>query len=65
MVLLRFLGVCVCCVMQVSSDIEIEKEEDEELRLPDEPVCFFFFSLPFLGRIVAQKMFPYSNVLLC
>lgn len=42
MVLLRFLGVCVCCVMQVSSDIEVEKEEDEELRLPDEPVCFFF-----------------------
>lgn len=39
-------------VMQVSSDIEIEKEEDEGLSLPDEQVCFCIF---FFDKIVAKN----------
>jgi len=34
---------CFVNLMQVSSDHEIEKEEDEEMHLTDKPVFFYFF----------------------
>jgi len=42
MILIIFFW-CFVNLMQVSSDHEIEEEEDEEMHLTDKPVFIFFF----------------------
>lgn len=42
--LTSFLLLLLFCYTQVSSDVNSEKEENEELGFPDDPVCFIFLT---------------------